>query len=146
LVISDCGYWLSVIVDIGYQWLWILVISDCGYWLSVIVDIGYQWLWILVISDCGYWLSAIVVKRQVSNFSAISWRKQVTIDEMIMSTLYSTNMHSFRIFIVLAHCNNSLRLNMSFHSDTLSCFRTNQSLLLFLNAAWLAEKQQVHIL
>jgi hypothetical protein len=42
LVISDCGYWLSVIVDIGHQRLWILVISDCGYWLSAIVDIGYQ--------------------------------------------------------------------------------------------------------
>ena len=108
-VISDCGYWSSAIVDIGYQRLWILVISDCGYWLSVIVDIGYQRLWILVISDCGYWLSAIVVKCQVSNFSAISWRKQVTINNMIMSTLDLTNMHSFRIFIVLAHCNNSLR-------------------------------------
>ena len=60
LVIIDCGYWLSAIVDIGYQRLWILVISDCGYWSSAIVDIGYQRLWILVISNCGYWLSVIV--------------------------------------------------------------------------------------
>ena len=31
--------------------------------------------------------------------------------------------------------------NMSPHSDTLSWFRANQSLLFLLNAAWLAEKQ-----
>ena len=118
-------------------------------WSLNIFRLGFSMIWILKMNPFAQRNTSgrnIVVKRQVSNFSAISWRKQVTIDEMIMSTLYSTNMHSFRIFIVLAHCNNSLRLNMSFHSDTLSCFRTNQSLLLFLNAAWLAEKQQVHIL
>ena len=35
---------------------------------------------------------------------------------------------------------------MSLHSDTLYWFRANQSLLLFLNAAYLAEKQQIQIL
>jgi hypothetical protein len=56
---------------------------------------------------------------------------------MMMSPLYQTN---------AAHWNNSLSVNMSLHSDTLSRFRTNQSLLLFLNVASLAEKQQISIL
>jgi hypothetical protein len=46
------------------------------------------------------------------------------------------------ILIVLAHWNNSLRIDMSLHSDTLSWFRANQSLLFLLNAAYLVEKQQ----
>ena len=41
----------------------------------------------------------------------------------------------------LAHWNNSPPLDMSLHLDTLFWFRSNQSLLLLLNAAWLAEKQ-----
>ena len=36
-------------------------------------------------------------------------------------------------------------VDMSFHSDTLSWFRSKQSLLFFLNAACLAEKQQIPI-
>ena len=40
-----------------------------------------------------------------------------------------TNMLSW-IFIVLAHWNNSPRVDMSLHSDTLFWFRTNQSLVL----------------
>jgi hypothetical protein len=35
---------------------------------------------------------------------------------------------------------------MSLHSDTLSWFGANQSLLFLLNAAFLAEKQQIPIL
>jgi hypothetical protein len=49
-------------------------------------------------------------------------------------------------FIVLAHWNNSPWVDMSFHSDTLLWFRANQSLLFLLNAACLAEKQQIPIL
>ena len=49
-------------------------------------------------------------------------------------------------FIVLAHWNNSPQVDMSFHSDTLFWFRANQSLLFLLNAACLAEKQQIPIL
>jgi hypothetical protein len=47
-------------------------------------------------------------------------------------------------FIVLAHWNNSQRIEMSSHSDT--WFRANQSLLFLLNAVCLAEKQQIPIL
>jgi hypothetical protein len=42
---------------------------------------------------------------------------------------------------VLAHWNNSLRIDMSHHSDTLSWFCTNQSLLFLLNAV--EEKHQI---
>jgi len=47
------------------------------------------------------------------------------------------------IFTVLADWNNSLWVDMLLHSDLLSWFQTNQSLLLFLNAACLAEKQKI---
>jgi hypothetical protein len=49
-------------------------------------------------------------------------------------------------FLVLAHWNNSSRVDMALHSDTLSWFRANQSLLFLLNAACWAEKQQIPIL
>jgi hypothetical protein len=45
-----------------------------------------------------------------------------------------------------SHWNNSLWVDMSQHSDTLSWFRVNQSLLFLLNAVCLAEKQQIPIL
>ena len=61
---------------------------------------------------------------------------------MMRSALYLNNTLSW-IFIVLAHWNNSQRIDMSSHSDTSSWFRDNQSLLFLLNAACLAEKQQI---
>jgi len=69
----------------------------------------------------------------------LSWREHVTFDEMMMiSALYWTNMHSW-IFIVLVHWNHSLWVDMSLHSDTLSLFRGNWSLLFLLNAACTVE-------
>ena len=50
------------------------------------------------------------------------------------------------IFIVLVHWNNSPRIDMLPHSDTLSWFRANQSLLFLINAACLAEKRKIQIL
>ena len=50
------------------------------------------------------------------------------------------------IFIVLDHWNNSPWVDMSLYSDLLFWFWANQSLLLLLNAACLAEKQQILIL
>jgi hypothetical protein len=47
------------------------------------------------------------------------------------------------IVIVLAHWNNSPRVEISLHSDILFWFRANQSLLFLRNAACLAEKQQI---
>jgi hypothetical protein len=49
-------------------------------------------------------------------------------------------------FIVLDHWNNSLLIDMSPHSDTLSWFRDNQTWLFLLNAACLAQKKQIPIL
>ena len=48
-------------------------------------------------------------------------------------------------FILLAHWNNSPWVDMSLHTDTLFLFRANQSLLLLINDACLAEKQQIPI-
>ena len=53
---------------------------------------------------------------------------------MMMSALLQTNTLKCFFFIVLAHWNNSQRVGMSLHSDTLFWFRANQSLLLLLNA------------
>ena len=64
---------------------------------------------------------------------------------MMRSALYYTNTQNW-IFIVLAHWNDSLRVDMSLHSDTLSCFRANQSLLLLLSAGCLAEMYQFYSL
>ena len=49
------------------------------------------------------------------------------------------------IFIMLAHWNNSSRVNGSLHSDILFWFRANQSLPFLLSATCLAEKQQIPI-
>ena len=51
-----------------------------------------------------------------------------------------------QIFIVLAHWNNSLLLEVSLPSDILSWFLANQSLLLLLNKTCYVEKQQIPIL
>ena len=64
---------------------------------------------------------------------------------MMRSALYKSNTLSL-IFIVLAHWNNSPRIDMLPHSDTLSWFRANQSLLFLINAACLAEKRKIQIL
>jgi hypothetical protein len=50
------------------------------------------------------------------------------------------------LLILLAHWNNNMRVDISPHSDTLSWFQANHSLLFLLNAACLAEKQQIPIL
>ena len=47
---------------------------------------------------------------------------------------------------VLTHRNNSPLVDMSLHWDTLFWFRANNSLLVFLNGACLAEKQICRIL
>ena len=87
----------------------------------------------------------IVVLHQMSNFSAITWREQVTFDEM-MSALYRNNRfirnNRFHwIFIVLALYNNNLQVEISPHSYTLLWILTNQSFfLVHLNVAFLSRK------
>ena len=88
----------------------------------------------------------VVFKANSTIFPLYNGENKLIINEMMMkSALYQTNMLSL-IFIVLAHWNNSLRADMSLHSDTLFWFRANQSLLFPLNVVCLAEKQQKPIL
>ena len=71
--------------------------------------------------------------------------KSIHNEMMMNSTLYWTNTLNC-IVIVLVHWNNSLRIALSLHSETLFWFRPNQSLFFLLNDAYLAEKQQIPIL
>jgi hypothetical protein len=80
-----------------------------------------------------------------ATFQLYHGENKLIFNEMRRSTLYYTNMLSWT-FIVLAHWNNSPWINMLPHSNTLSSFWANQSLLYLLNAACLAEKQQILIL
>jgi hypothetical protein len=75
------------------------------------------------------------------NFSAISWWEQVNFqwDDDEVRFVLKNNTLSW-IFIILAHWNKSLWVDMSLHSDTLFWFRVDQSLLFLLNAACLVEK------
>ena len=78
-------------------------------------------------------------------FQLFHGENKLIFNEMRMrDALYSTNMLSW-IFIVLAHWNNSALIDMSPHSETLSWFRADQSLLFLLNAVCLVEKQQIQM-
>jgi hypothetical protein len=63
---------------------------------------------------------------------------------MMRSTLCSTNTLSW-ICIVLAHWNNSLRIDISANSNSLSWFWASQFLLFLLCVVCLAEMQQITI-
>jgi len=67
------------------------------------------------------------------------------IEFMIVSALLLTKTLSW-ISIVLVHWNNSPRIDVSSRSDTLFWFWAYPYLLFLLNAACLAEKQQMPIL
>jgi hypothetical protein len=88
---------------------------------------------------------------RMSNFTAISWREQVAFrcdddgdddgdDDVLMMVMMMVMMmqrctrlwHSW-VLIELAHWINSPQVDMSLHSDTLSWFRANQSLLSVLS-------------
>ena len=76
-------------------------------------------------------------------FQLYHGENKLIFNEMMMRfTLYYTNTLIW-IFIVLAHWNNSPRVDVLPHLDTLSWFRANQSFFFLLNAACLAEKQQI---
>jgi hypothetical protein len=84
-----------------------------------------------------YRVSVCCLTPLFSNFSAISWREQVTFqwdDEEVCPSLYSTNTLSWIVY------------SASSQKHTLFWFRDNQFLLFLLNAACLAEKQQIPIL
>jgi hypothetical protein len=91
------------------------------------------------------WLSKWVSEWLLFNAnSAISWQEQVKFQWDDDDVRFVLDKHS-SIFIVLVHWNNSLRIYMSPHLDTLSWFRANKSLLFFLTVVCLAKKQQMPI-
>jgi hypothetical protein len=63
----------------------------------------------------------------------------------LLSPLWTRPTLFVEIIIVLAHWSNNLQVGMSLRLNTLSWFKANQSLLLLLNAACLAKKQQIPI-
>ena len=87
----------------------------------------------------------LLVNANSAMFQLYHGENKLIFNEMMMrSALFKTNMLSW-ILIVLAHWNNSPRVDMSLHSDALSWFRVNQSLIFLLNTACLADYQQIPI-
>ena len=86
----------------------------------------------LTLINCFEWVSDCCL-APTQSFSAISWREQIN---------FQWNDDEVR-FVLDQHAQ---WIDMSPHSDTLSLFRVNQSLLVCLNVACLAEKQQIPIL
>ena len=107
--------------------------TDCRLTCDLLYFIVREW-----VSDCSL--------TPIQQCSPILCREQVNIqwdDDKVRFCNRPTRWVGF--FIVLAHWNNSPRVDMSLHSNTLFWFRANQSLLFLLNAACLAEKQQISI-
>jgi hypothetical protein len=77
------------------------------------------------------------VTSQGMNQLYISWRGQITFNDMIMPSAFTRPTRLVGRYLVLANWNNNPRVDMSLHSDTLLKFRANQSLLFLLNAACL---------
>ena len=77
------------------------------------------------------WVSGwLLFNANSAIFQLCYGENKLIINEMMMrSALFWTNTLNW-IFIVLAHWNNSPRVEMSLHSDTLFWFRANQSLLI----------------
>ena len=69
---------------------------------------------------------------------------KITFDEMMMSVLYQT--HTISWMLPLAHWNNSPPLNISLNSHSSSRFRAHLFLPFVVDAAYLAEKQQLILL
>jgi len=79
----------------------------------------------------------IIVLHHISNFQLYHDENKLQFDEMMMmmmmmSGLFWTNTLSCMLIIVLAHWNNSPRVDMLLQSDILFWFQANQSLLLLI--------------
>ena len=90
------------------------------------------------VSDC-----CLMPTQQI--FQLYHGENKLIFNEMMMSALYKTNTLS-QICIVLAHWNNSPRVDMFPHSNTLSWLRANQSLLFFLNAVCKSEEHNANFI
>ena len=85
----------------------------------------------------------IVVERQFSNISAMSWREQVNFQWDDDEVRFVLDQHAEYDFYIASSLKQQSRVDMSLHTDTLFWFGANQSLLFLLNAAYLAEEQQI---
>jgi hypothetical protein len=101
-------------------------------WLARNEDNVSEWGDIFTHGLLFQWASTIKIWKLTSSQLDHGEKKLIFNEMMMRSALYWTNALSF-IFIVLAHWNNSPWVNMSPHSDTLSSFRANQSLLFLHN-------------
>ena len=130
--------------------------TNCFFVLPQIVSLFYYKLFLCFTTNHflfghklsqNVWLSVSEWLLFIANsavFLAISWR-ELFIFQWDDYYLWTRPTLFDEIIIVLAHWSNSLQVGMSLHLDTLSWFKANQSLLLLLNAACLAKKQQIPI-
>ena len=87
-----------------------------------------RWLYFRWSAMKSEWVSECCLTL-TQQFQLYHSENKLMFNEMMMKyALYYTNTLSW-IFILLAHWNNSPRIDMSSHTDTLSWFRANQSLL-----------------
>ena len=99
---------------------------------------------LLVIQAHTYWL---LFSANSAIFQLYRGKNKLIFNEMMMrSALYSTNKPSWIFYIANSLKQQSTDRHFALHKDTLFWFRANQSLLFLLNAACLAEKQQIPIL
>ena len=93
----------------------------------------YRYIISILTTKILQWVSGwLLFNANSAIFQLYHSENKLFFNEMIMrSALYETNTLSW-FCIVLAHWNNSPQICMSPHSDTLSWFRANQSLLFLL--------------
>jgi hypothetical protein len=123
--------WLWLVMTM--LWLWLVMTMTCYDYVMTMLWLwlaGFKWhlflpsLHNLFPIKQWEWLSELL-NANSAIFQLYHGENKLIFNEMVMrSALYLTNMLSW-IFIVLAHWNNSLQIDMSPHSDTLSWFRAN---------------------
>ena len=86
------------------------------------------------------------LQKKTQHFSVISWQEQANFQWNHDEVCFVLNQHTYLILNVLDCWKNIPRVDMPSHTDTVSWFRANQTLLVLLSATSLAEKQQIPIL
>ena len=91
------------------------------------------------------WSNWLLFNANSAIFQPNHGENKLTLNEMMMrSTLYWTNTLSWIFYSASSMKQQSTDRHVP-HSDSLSWFRANQSLLFLLNAACLVEKQQIPV-
>ena len=79
-------------------------------------------------------------------FQVYHGKSNLYLNEMTMMSACIRSTCLVGFFIVLVYWNNNLQVDMRLYSDTLSWLWVNQTLLLLLNTACIAEKEQIPII